>query len=98
MVAYEWDVEEVTADEYEDVVEHYHQGSYEDCLKFINSNPTSSDTLYRIVLVKDEYTNKHDGRSWAYVVDNTLPETFFDAYNVPSGRVPKRFHQEIQRC
>lgn len=100
-VHYEWDVEEVTAAESEsfeagEVIDHYHQTSYADCIAFIRS-PVKSfaalDVEYHICVVRDD----DNGRSWAYFHDGMLPDNFEDAYQVPVAKVPKRFHDEVSR-
>jgi hypothetical protein len=93
---YEWDVEEVTSEETEDheqgeVIEHWFQESYSDCVKQ-SSKPCHPGTEWVTVLVCD--TN--DSRSWAYLnEDSTLPEYFEDAYQHRTRKVPKRFHNEV---
>lgn len=90
-VYYEWDVEEV--DQFGDVIDHNHFDSYVDALGCFNrlSEELSDDMTYEIVLVR----NGDNERSWAYLENGELPESFEDAYGVETAKVPKRFVKEI---
>lgn len=103
-VYYEWDVEEVanedlTADGQNfaenDVMEHYFQTSFKDCVSFANSGTHSEhNTRLDIVLVRDD----DDRRAWAYLQeDGTMPEYFCDADGREYKKVPKRFHDEVKK-
>lgn len=88
-VHYEWDVEEV--DEHGDIIQHWFQDSYIDCLKFVENNP---DKNLDIVLVK----TTDEERGWFYLSEyDTLPRVFSDAYNKNLGNVPKKYILEIER-
>lgn len=87
---YEWCVEHVCGDE---VLEHYHQESYAECLVFITDFSLPSGSELHIVLVRDD----DKCRSWAYIEDTVLPERFTDAYDRPVAKVPKRYHTEVAR-
>ena len=102
-VWYEWDVEEVanidmTADGQDfaadDIMEHWHQLSFKDCLEFIAKNKPPANVRYDIVLVRDD----DDRRSWSYIdkETNTLPEMFIDATGDEYKKVPKKFFKEIE--
>jgi hypothetical protein len=102
-VYYEWDVEEVAEADMtscnqdfakDDVMEHWHQTSYKDCLAFIANTQPELNTRYDIVLVRDD----DDRRAWAYIQDDgTLPEYFCDADGHEYKKVPKRFHEEVKK-
>lgn len=102
-VYYEWDVEEVADADMtscgqdfakDDVMEHWHQTSYKDCLSFVNNTPPEQNTRYDIVLVRDD----DDRRAWAYMQDDgTLPEYFCDADGQEYKKVPKRFHEVVKK-
>ena len=92
---YEWDAEEVAAADSADyesgeVIDHFH-GNIDAVLRW-----SSSDPAVRIerCLVRDTF----DGRSWAYIENDQLPETFTDATGRTTGRVPKRFKEELRRA
>lgn len=97
-VRYEWDVE--TWIEYhdglDDVLEHNHAervADLLDCLHAPKPDPEGEGTiLARLVLVRDELDvwNCVEERTWAYVEDGKLPETFQDGH-----KVPVRFHREL---
>ena len=97
MVYYEWDVELVTDIESEDyergeVIEHYHQASYADCLRWIKENNPGPGMRFDICLVRDDDI----GRSWAYITDGKL-DPFHDADGLVVCSVPKRYQQEFER-
>ena len=92
-VSYEWDVEsDVDGD-----IEHNHVETFTRAANCAEEEATDS-----IVLVRDE-SNEQDGltgRQWAYLDKETglLPEFFTNAYGSSTGvRVPKRFHEEVER-
>ena len=89
-VYYEWDVETVTKDEFEDIENHAHQKSYADCVAFAATEPPEG-FFYRIVLVRDD----DDRRAWAYLKDGKLPEYFSDADGRDYRKAPKRFVLEV---
>ena len=90
-VFYEWDVEEIDSDG--DIIDHHHVESYEvaDTLKRLYE--ATEPYTYKVVLVKD---SRASGRSWAYIEDGKLPENFEDSYGGNCGKVPERFHKEIE--
>jgi len=90
-VSYEWDVEsDIDGD-----IEHNHVESFSRAANCAEESDS-------VVLVRDE-SNERDGRtgrSWAYIdkASGKLPEFFENAYGSPTGfRVPKRFHEEVER-
>lgn len=93
-VSYEWDVE--TVETYEDgnndVHEHYHCESYAEAVRWKSQQPERPGISYEIVLVRDD----DEGRSWAYVTDGILPEWAQDAYECRTGKIPKRYRDEVQ--
>lgn len=95
-ILYEWDVEEVTSEESDshdkgEVVEHWFQDSFADCVKQC-SKPPYPGTEWVTVLV----CTTDDSRSWAYLKDDgALPEYFEDAYQHRTRKVPKCFHTEV---
>jgi hypothetical protein len=99
MRQYEWDVEThfiEDCDEAEagDILDHAHQSSYADCLRYIGFNKPGENLEYKIVLVCD--VSYHTGdRLWAYMEGDRLPEFFEDAYQRAAHKVPQRFHQEV---
>lgn len=101
-VYYEWDVEEVAdADQIhggqsfakDDIMEHWHQTSYKDCLAFIAANPPAQNVRYDIVLVRDD----DDRRAWAYMTDGKLPEWTCDEDGIEYRLIPKRFFIEVEK-
>lgn len=98
-VYYEWDVEEVqdyideSGDEQTEIIEHWFQMSYEDCIKHISRRPAPSGNRYDIVLVRDD----DDGRSWAYMEGGKLPEYAENAFGEDCGKIPKKYHAEVAR-
>jgi hypothetical protein len=101
-VYYEWDVEEVAdADQTvegqdfakDDIMEHWHQKSYADCLTFIQQNPPADNVRYDIVLIRDD----DDRRAWAYMEDGNLPEWFCDANGEEYKKVPQEYIKEVAK-
>lgn len=108
MVSYEWDIESWFIDKSgeEEIYEHDHRDRlYEWPIDQLISaihqdrepSPFEDKSIIcftRLVLVRDA----DEGRSWAYVSDDgKLPEYFLDAYDRPTVKVPKRFHDELSR-
>jgi len=103
-IRYEWDIETVSADEHEDVLDHDHRDKLADfgmeaLIHAINQDPEPGDNFTRLVLVRDRLD---DGgvvcRSWAYLTDDgEMPEQFLDAYQRPVAKVPKRYVEEFNR-
>lgn len=84
---YEWDWEEV--DDHGDIIEHY----FSDKVK-VQPYPDNALVHYELVLVYNR-GNDVEGvidRSWAYVHDGKLPETFQNGI-----KVPKRFHEALKK-
>jgi len=105
-IRYEWDIETVSADEHEDVLDHDHRDKLsefgtEELIFAIAQQPgpdSKGDTFLRLVLVRDRFDDRDlVCRSWAYVTDGKLPERFLDAYDNPVAKVPKRFIEEFNR-
>lgn len=97
-VVYEWDVETVSVRDTEDheadeCVDHAHQTSYAECLKFIERNTAGDGYKFIIVIVRDD----DEGRSWAYIDEDGLPEFFMDAMGDERRKVPARFHSEFSK-
>ncbi len=88
-VRYEWDVE--TVDMNGDVQDHDHKASYAECLTV--APPAAGETHSR-VLVRDD----DNGRSWAYIEDDKLPEHFLDAYDRIVAKVPVTFYREVEKA
>ena len=89
-VVYEWDVEEFTDDEHEDIVQHYFCTKFSEALAISQATPEDG-CKRRVVLVRDD----DEERSWAYLQDDaTMPEFFESADGVEYVRVPKRFKAE----
>lgn len=103
-VHYEWVVEHLADDsDLEWLVEH---GQDPDILDVIHCKSYGEAVdisvalhgPYRIVLVRD-MGNEEDGmidRTWAYVVDDKLPDNFDYGNDEEGPRVPKRFHKEVE--
>ena len=87
MITYEWDYE--TLNEHGDIIDHNHADKL---LQFSHEDVT--DTL---VLVRDKGTENNglQERTWAYVIDNFLPDYFSDATGNPLHKVPKIFKEEL---
>ena len=91
-VRYEWDVETITLDEYEDILDHHHSDRLRDL--------PALERDQRLVLVRD-FGNEEEGlidRLWAYVDPESkmLPKMFANEMGNPTGvKVPQRFHREI---
>ncbi len=95
-VQYEWDCETVAdgdSSQFEDgeVIDHSHGETFKSVVDWSKNNPPSPGFRHEIVLVRDN----DDGRSWAYVVDDQLPEFFTDADGRDAARVPQRFVREV---
>jgi hypothetical protein len=95
-VSYEWDVEtvqDIETAEYAagDILEHDHSTTYAGAVRTIKAFTPHAGTSYRIVLVRDD----DNGRSWAYLENGELPESFEDACANDTAKVPKRFHAEV---
>lgn len=91
-VVYEWDVEEFTDDEHEDIVQHYFCTKFSEALAISQAKPEEG-CRRRVVLVRDD----DEERSWAYLRDDaTMPEFFENADGVECTRVPKRFKAEAR--
>ncbi len=96
-VTYEWDCETVTAVESADfeegeVIEHYHAPKFKEVLKESKTAPPEG-CKFALVLVRDDDI----GRSWAYLDNGVLPESFEDAYGRFAAKVPRRFHEEVAK-
>ena len=104
-VHYEWDIELVSADEHEDIIDHNHRDTLadfgaEELLHAINRDSEPGDMFTRLVLIRDEYDIVDDGaahadlvdRSFAYVENGELPTHFENGV-----AVPKRFAKEFAR-
>lgn len=94
-VRYEWDVElyatadSAAFDQY-DVIDHNHCANVRE-IPYALSRPLGEGEGHRVVLVRDD----DDGRAWAFLGDDgTLPQFADDAYDVPQGKVPSRFHAQ----
>jgi hypothetical protein len=107
-VFYEWDVEEVAVSlgKYErqdveegDIVEHWFQDNFADCLKHVATQKLEPGFKWEIVLVRNtDATNAEEPRTWAYLNDNgTLPEFFQGSGGDDQTRVPQRFHKEVEQ-
>lgn len=97
-VTYEWDVEDVTADDgEEEVLDHHHADKLSEYPPdVLNSNVPA--VTKKLVLVRDDSRPDGDGRLWAYVKTGELPEFFEDAYQEETDvKVPKRFHVELRK-
>lgn len=92
---YEWDVEIVSDDDFEDILDHDFRDTYAEVKA---GSSAASGVFTRLVLVRHVETDdawRED--SWAYVEDGKLPEHFEDAYGNKATKVPARFHQEVAR-
>lgn len=92
-ITYEWTVEQVNADEHEDIEDVYAVDSYAEARR-----ATPLDGCFtRICVVRDRFDAAGElvYRCWAYVTDGRLPECFEGAGYDTDIRVPKRFHNEI---
>lgn len=97
-VTYEWDVETVVVVETEEleageVLDHNHAMSYSQCLVGDSEPPLGCE--YHIVLVRDVWPSGPRSRSWAYLENGKLPESFTDSFGRKVAMVPKRFHKEV---
>lgn len=89
-VVYEWDYETVDT-ESGDIIDHNHATQLADY--------SVSDITDTLVLIRDS-GNENKGvedRSWAYVVNNQLPEYFSDASGNHTYKVPVKFHRELSK-
>lgn len=104
-VFYEWDVEEVASADGDDVaegdiVQHWFQTSFADCLKHVATQKLEPGFKWETVLVRDtDAINAEEHRTWAYLNDDgTLPECFQGSGGDDQTKVPKRFHEEVARA
>ena len=88
-VTYKWDVE--TTDDHGDVQDHNHFDTAREMVAWFKRGTSGPDTTEDMVLVRDD----DYGRSWAYVKDKKLPESFQDAHLVPVGKVPMNYRREF---
>ena len=87
-VSYEWDVEKITLDEHEDIIDHDHADNLIDLKCHF---PLEKDK--RLVLVRDEFKDYDlQDRQWAYCNEAGLPIEFDGG-----SKVPKSFHDELLR-
>lgn len=88
MPNYEWDIETVDADG--DVIDHDHRDRVHE---FDGEDLTMAvaEDGRRLCLVRDDAR----GRSWAYVTNGELADTFLDAYEKPVAKVPTRYRAEF---
>jgi hypothetical protein len=84
MINYEWDIE--TTDGDGDIIDHNHRDRLN---QYYKEELEDGD----LVLVRTDL----EGRSWAYVENGKLPEYFLDSFGVTIAKVPKRFHQELEK-
>ncbi|MDP2324285.1 MAG: hypothetical protein Q8N51_09685 [Gammaproteobacteria bacterium] len=97
MTNYEWDCELVACIESDqaeagDILDHNYASTFTE-VHAITKSPPSPGCRWAPVLVK----NDDNGRSWAYLENDALPEAFEDALGKPDGKVPKRFHNEVRK-
>jgi len=93
---YEWGVEFVIDDEYEDIDYTLHFDSFAEAKQEAEEPREGYRYRHVIVLIRDQGSEDRGvtDRQWAYLQeDGTLPEEF-DGGN----RVPKRFHQEVAKA
>ena len=95
---YEWDVEcyaTCAHDEWDagDVIDHDHWDTYAEARAALAGAPVTACVGYRLVLVRDD----ENGRAWAYMDGNWLPESLDDALGDPVCMVPARFVREVAR-
>lgn len=95
-VIYEWDCETVAdgdSNDFEDgeVISHLFGDSFQEVKRLSKLNPPEQGFRHEFVLVRDD----EEGRSWAYVEGDKLPEFFTDADGADGAKVPQRFVKEI---
>ena len=93
MTKYEWDIEEVdTSDEHLDIIDHNHADALWDYSEAETARINGAE--FCLVLVKDyrRECDQYEERTWAYVVDKELPETFRNG-----EAVPKKLRAEFDR-
>jgi hypothetical protein len=98
-IHYEWDCEEVAAidlpdKEKSEVIDHFHSETFVEALARSKTEP-GENLEWRIVLVRDNDDAQKGQRSWAYLEDGVLPESFEDAFGQPTAKVPARFVSEV---
>ncbi len=92
-VRYEWSVETVTTDEHNEVEDIDHRNSYAEVLAISKRTPPDGHR-FDVGLVRDD----DNGRSWAYIEDDKLPEHFLDAYDRIVAKVPVTFYREVEKA
>jgi hypothetical protein len=89
-VEYEWDCETVDTDS-GDILEHCHMNRFSELVAHTKQFPPATGTRYDLCLVRDD----DDGRSWAYLTGEQLPDYLSDAYDQKVAKVPVRFIREV---
>lgn len=84
-VEYEWDIE--TIDEYEDVVDHWHE-------RQLRKLPDTLLPSERLVLVRTRVPSGE--RSWAYADGDSLSGVFRDSYDRVVSEVPAKYMAEFE--
>jgi hypothetical protein len=88
MTNYEWDYETIDLNS-GDIIDHNHANKLTDF--------RAEDKTDTLVLIRDSGDQIHglQERTWAYVINNKLPEYFSDSTGIPLHKVPARFHKEL---
>lgn len=92
-IAYEWDIETFTLDEYEDITDHNHAN----CLADYGTGTFPLISGQRLVLVRDVVSDTEGllDRQWAYIEDNQLPQHFSNEGGGIASKVPQKFHKAL---
>lgn len=110
-VSCEWDVETVSVSDRNgrpsvsvEVLDHNHQESFEDCLKFAEEHPLdfSEGERFQIVVVRDRVSMAGNSeRTWNHLRETSegwkLSDWFSDAYGDVISTTPKRLHSEVSK-
>lgn len=83
---YEWVAEEITDDEYEDIIDCNYCDTYKDAVKFCEGKKSQ----IALVISKGSMAEGLQDREYAYLENGRLPECFDGG-----KKIPKRFHEEI---
>ena len=100
-IRYEWTVETVTDDEYEDITDNYFSDNYKEAAETAALIIAQGNKVY-VGLVRDVLAddNEHtEDRQWAYLEGGRLPAKFSTAGGSDGAKVPQKFHKEVEkRC
>lgn len=99
-VEYEWCLETRTKIESEDEIIDHHHDSLPILLKMMAAAELEEGHFYKLCLVRDKLDKftSVDERAWAYVDGGVLPDSFEDAFERQTTKVPNQYHEELVKA